>query len=342
MNRSRRLVAIALAPALLASGCPGSRSEDAAPSQLEELRLACAELARSWCSSAAFCRAATFETEYGVVEHCVERRAQLCEKTLFGAGSKLTPQQVRACASATDLSALGPAQCELFARSEARRTLPPECDWRGTLRAEAPCVVGAQCAEGGCVPTSGLCGRCRALRGEDDPCFEDGDCQSPLVCAESRCTPLRTTGAACGADHPCFPDLVCRGGVCAARRQLDESCDPTLDDCALWTERLGCNAVTQKCERLLMAGENDPCGRRSDGAIARCRHGLVCEARSYPDPDRGRCVPALEDGAFCLLPTAALPAAKYIQGGPCRAPAVCFQSQCQVPEAAACSAGQLP
>jgi hypothetical protein len=332
--------------ALLALGavaCPAGEQSPPPPDLGAARHAACVALAEVWCSSAAVCRSTFFQSDYGSEAICVERRALLCDKTLFGAGSSLTPARVRSCAAASDLSALDlDARCEAFLRIEATRQQPPACLALGTLAQEARCVIDAQCALGSCSPTELPCGRCRPLLSKGQRCFDDAECERGKICAASGCTEPLALGGKCGPTAPCHADLDCRAGVCARRSAAGEACDPTAPNpCALWPKQLGCSPVRKVCEPLVLQASGQRCGELEDGSVAWCEHGSFCVSSEVRH--EGVCVHVLEDRSICILSAGVPPSTKqYTQGGPCRPPATCFENRCQIIEASACSAGPPP
>lgn len=325
-----------------AFGCEGeTEPSPKTVDHIAAIRAACSALAERWCASSELCHSADFASTYGDATSCLERRATLCERTSFGDGATTTPEQVAACALATDLSSMDiDARCRTFVRREEGRSSPDDCVAIGTLPDDSECLVASQCLSGCCAPVS-LCGVCREPGQKGSNCLEDADCAPALACAAGKCALYGAEGANCGVDAPCQPDLACKAGLCGPRSTQGQSCDPAIDGCALWPVELACTKAGV-CEPYQLALEGEECGSRDDGHVARCSHGLMCKATQ--SPPSGHCVPAVEDRAGCVqYPSSPYTEPfKFLFGGPCLAPAVCLANRCQIPDSAACGVGPPP
>lgn len=327
---------------LFAAACGDAPPEPPA----DPVRAGCLKLARTWCESKALCLSATFASEYGNdEEECVLRQALLCERTRFGPGSTLTAEGLHGCAerveanlSAKDVN----GRCETWLRWEVTRSAPGECLTKGLLPDGSLCFRGNQCQTGDCVPSAAPCGTCKQAAALGEPCFEDADCERGRACgASGECVAYNSLGALCGADTPCLPDATCGSTFqCQSRAGEGELCDAARDGCELWPEQLACNPSTTRCERYAFASEDEECGELTDGPVALCTRGLVCEVTTATR--RGVCVPATADRYGCLQQPQALPK-RYPFGGPCQAPATCSSlGRCGIADAAMCDWMQLP
>lgn len=324
---------------LLLSALPLVACDEDAPrperaSHPAAISAACTELAAVWCAAAKRCLPSTFQSAYGDSATCVERQAMSCAGTHFGAGSTATPGDVRECASASDVAALELDEaCSKWLRREVLRKLPQVCSPIGTLENGKTCLDGRQCASGSCARAANACGHCAAPLSKQDFCFDDADCPPALACRAGHCVSYREQNAECHATAPCQPDLACIGKVCVQRLPAGAPCDPEGDSpCALWPEQLTCSEQGI-CEPFVWRGQGQGCGATRRG---QCAFGLVCEVRAAgglgATSVERHCAPVIEDRLDC-----ATVGVRYPQGGPCRAPAVCFENRCQLPDTAACS-----
>lgn len=332
--------ALTVAAVLVAFGCDSDAGSAKVTVDREAaIRAGCAKIARAWCDSSKLCLPALFATAYGSDETCLARRGALCERTQFGEGATLKPEQLADCAAASAAS-----DCAAWLRQELARKPRPECSTVGTLAEGARCMVSGQCEVGTSCGLKKACGRCLRTRSGKDTCFDDSECAAGRACRSSSCVPYGDPGAECGPAKPCNPDLACAQGGdgkrCEIRRGHDQPCDPAGDECALWPEQLACSPLRKVCERYVFAKLDAACGELDDGSgsVALCEHGLWC--KTGEDPRKGKCVETLKD----RWPCAAFARAKqpHPLGGPCRAPAVCHDVQCQILDSAACSAGSPP
>ncbi|MBE7486067.1 MAG: hypothetical protein HS104_39615 [Polyangiaceae bacterium] len=320
---------------LLALACENTQQERSAPNRLAEIRTACTELAAAWCEAGGRCLSETFRASYGDVATCVARRAELCERTRFGAGSSDSPRGVRECAQAWGDSS---KDCSGWLRAEVGRNPPKACTTKGKLLADEPCLEDSQCQSGSCARARGACGTCSTPREFGASCFDDEDCAATLVCRQGMCTTFSELNQECGPGVACSPELACVGGKCSKRLGESAPCTSGEEDpCELWPRQLVCREGTQKgvgvCVPYEWRSLHDACGPSPIGA--QCLPGLVCQTRSdgLPDsPVTQTCVPVVEDRLACGVREV-----RHPSGGPCRAPAVCFQNRCQIPDTAACS-----
>jgi hypothetical protein len=321
---------------LAAAGCgeDGQDASDPGDDRREAMRASCVALATTWCDLRARCLATSFRAEYGGKETCIERQTTRCERARFGQGSSATPEQVTACAAASDLSREDlDAACATWLQREVARVLPSECTPTGNLADEQRCLTGDQCLSRSCLPAV-PCGRCGKLGKLGDRCFEDGDCASDTACAGQRCTLYGGLGASCDPLKPCRPELGCgQDGRCGVRLEDGEPCDPRTAPCALWPVELACSPVRRICEPIELVGAYQHCPTLEDGSVAQCEYGLACGYEAGADLLAPRsCTPRLDDDAYCSALGFATPT------GPCQPPAICSLGRCQIVDAAQCSA----
>jgi hypothetical protein len=161
--------------------------------------------------------------------------------------------------------------------------LGEECTWLGNSSAPA-CGPMLQCNDkfnvGVCVPKSAA----------TEPCFENGDCQSGLVCGPSsdagfgngRCTSPLPLGAPCGQNtlSDCAPGLFCPTGArtCQALLGQGERCDTFYKQCSMGLDCAAGDGGLNVClaRRCLDQACDDGVGQCGD---ARCVGG-----RCVPNP----------------------------------------------------------
>jgi hypothetical protein len=195
-------------------------------------------------------------------------------------GITYTAEDLDACARAMDT-----LQC---AASELS-----ECDFRGSLPADAPCILRAQCQSGSCIgsgdvpagqddfgglnPPPGTCGKCAGVAAVGESCTK-GECPRGAVCTgnqvvvssgEPTCVPIvrGDVGAHCnGLWAPCNSGLYC--GLdqnCRAFGKLADPCDNSQG--IVCASSLTC--IGKTCREP--TGEGSSC-ESGDG----CTSGLVC------------------------------------------------------------------
>jgi len=210
----------------------------------------------------------------------LDARAEATCKPQFALpGITYTAEDLEACARAMDA-----LRCEA---SEL-----PECDFRGSLPAEAPCILRAQCQSGNCTgsgdvpagqgdfrglnPPTETCGKCATVAAVGDSCSK-GECPKGSVCAgnqlpvsgEPTCVPIvrGDVGTHCnGLWAPCNSGLYCDlNQNCRALRKLGEPCDNSQS--IFCAPQLTC--IGKTCRKP--TGEGSSCVS-GDG----CTSGLVC------------------------------------------------------------------
>lgn len=315
-----------------------SAPEPVAPDPLDGLRQACAALASTECESMQICLLTTFDASYADIASCVDRQTELCLRTRVGRGLETTADDISACAVANDLSSLPEAgdRCRTWLRRTRGRNPPEPCRASGILEDGDACLLAGQCASGACIGTE-VCGRCVGQLTSAHPCLSDKDCERNRACGASGCVAYGddAPAALCSADQPCHPDLACRDGRCMSRLQEGAGCDPVADPdpCALWPTELACHALEGKCAPIgLVDAPGAPCGKLDEG-LAICAAGLACQTQD--GMSQGKCGSLIEDGGSCG-------SEGYPWGGPCRAPAVCIEDRCQIPDVATCGPPPLP
>ena len=268
------------------------------------------------------------------------RALATCKPQFAQPGITYTAEDLEACARAIDLF-----PCEAGGL--------PECDFRGSLPAEAPCIFRAQCQSGVCmgsgdvppgiVDLRGLdtspetCGKCApAVAAIGDDC-RNGECPKGSVCAAGQvfgsgdftCVPIvpGDVGTHCnGLWASCKLGLYCDSDQnCRALAQLGEPCDNSqVIFCA---PPLTCTGKT--CRKR--TGEGSTC-ENSDGCMSGfvCYDGHVCRRITWAEPgmrcddvftqcrtgycSNGTCVHVLPDGSPCRW------------GDPCDTGSECFSA----------------
>lgn len=222
----------------------------------------------------------------------------------------------------------GPAHCD---PTESARVEDP-CDLRvlaiGKQAIGETCepALGAECVPGARCVDFGTGGVCAGLASEEQACFSDEDCASPLVCdlaGNGRCRTGAGLGEACSFVDPenpvpgtekdrcarglsCDPDeLICRGGSCGpgAPCLFDQQC-PENHACVFGTclppqdGGGACEANRHCISNLCSEGANvcaDPTGMPNGspcGNDNQCRSGF-CE------PDSATCSRPQSSGEPC-------------------------------------------
>ncbi len=274
----------------------------------------------------------------------------------YAHGSELTPDTLRACADALDLSS--PRAWVTFFRE---RIVPDACvpAFYGSLADDMPCGGWNQCISGRCLQESnvaaGSCGRC--VRQQVDKCSVDA-CGPGSTCRATTadtmsCTQFADVGETCtpntpgrstlrSTPRPCHDDLICTTTGTCATPPAGDACDPSVG-CSFVPYLRYCNAATSRCEPIAFANVGQPCGpiQSATGGFIPCSYGSTC---TQVDPPAGvgadsaappspyyRCVPLLEDGQACV--------GSVDHDSPCKSPGSrCFQDTCQKNGPAECTA----
>jgi hypothetical protein len=277
----------------------------------------------------------------------------------YAFGSLLTPDALRACASALDLST-----CEAWVRfmSEREGETLDACRpaFFGKILEGASCGVWNQCASGRCLQPGnappGSCGVCVAQKSVGARC-EPNACVPGATCRrESRanrdtliCRRYADDGGDCepndpgeltvlSTPRPCRDYLVCNGST--------KKCElpPANDAC---DANIGCSFVpslryckTSKCEPLPFAPVGALCGYDVPDApinLVTCAHGYTCTGdaaeldAAAPAGRVNHCTSLIEDGDACIGPPD--------QDRHCKQPdSRCFHNICQKNGAAECTA----
>jgi hypothetical protein len=197
---------------------------------------------------------------------------------------------------------------------------------RGTLGADAPCQIDADCISQNCRVTVAdeqcATGTCVGDTAPEIRIPADGEnCNSVIGCARGsycdmtsfECTPLKAAGADCTDGRECGYGLGCAGAprVCKTLPGLNESCPDAIcrDDgqrCSASTcKPLGLPGTT--CQSSADCSPYFPC----DFSTTMCKKpaglGEACTAansrcfdeHTYCDSTTLRCVASKEDGATC-------------------------------------------
>jgi hypothetical protein len=333
VGRVARVALLALGVGLASCEASVATSPDAStPFTEEAIRSAALVLDTKVCTAIATCDPVLFERTYGTMDACASEARSLAELTSrYGYGSTLTPEAVRACARALDLST-----CEAYARFQYEAELPAACRGLayGSLSEGSACRLGNQCASGRCSIVVEPCGRCAP---RTSVCAGQGACEPGSTCiagaTESRCVPFAELGASCHPlDRPCHPHLVCHG-TCVTPAA---TCDPAYGCSAVPAFRY-CNAQTKTCEPLPIAQGGGSCAARTGFPAVQCAAGFVCGHVPGGDasPSALVCVPRIEDGKACD--------ARLYRESPCSGRrSTCAENVCKVIGPAECSPPPVP
>ncbi len=271
----------------------------------------------------------------------------------YAHGSRLTPDALRECAVALDLSTRA-----AWVAFEVEHVYPAECSlaFVGYLPPNSPCGSWNQCASGRCFPTpnsaQGACGTCVDAGEVDRPC-PAGACAAGATCrdpagdsgAQRICVRYADAGAACDpessgrvsarlkfvdARRPCHDDLLCNGGRCVTV-DVDGGCDPVVG-CPLSPGLIACDGTTKKCTERRFAGEGELCG--ASNVLPPCAFGLSCTFEDRIDGgDVHRCRPVSTTGSCVATPRI---------DNHCPGPAErCFSDHCRLNGPAECTSPQV-
>ncbi len=208
-------------------------------------------------------------------------------------GNGVTAAALDACATATEA-----ASCQ------TPDGPPPECDLRGLLPGDAPCIVGTQCESGNCLmvqpPGGGLpprCSRCLPVARVGESC-QQSNCARGSLCINTKPDPpsyscveltLGEQGAPCdGLTAICQRGLYCDGQSkrCAPLGDLGQPCGTQYPT--------GCKPP------LLCSGAPGTC--KAPGEIgAPCQSDIDCASALVCAYEEKRCRPItwVTPGGFC-------------------------------------------
>ena len=285
VSPSERLLPVALLACACSSPEPMPPPVESPGIALERL---CAELAEADCERLAACGAfyAPFDADL-----CRQRQAELLcaptaaalEAAVEAGGLTYFELAARACRS--EVEAL---PCEvgfdhdLLALPACRAMVSP-----GAAAGEV-CHLALACAEGAFCDGAMACpGRCRAFKGNNEPCSGNEPCTEELYCnlTGRRCFARVDLGGAC---EPSIAGNPCRdGGYCDASQPGQATCRPVRgrgQGCQSSFECIvGARCVANRCSAGV---ENDTCATSAD-----CVPGLACA--------QGRCRAPLATDAAC-------------------------------------------
>lgn len=243
----------------------------------------------------------------------------------YAYGSVLTPDTLRACADALDLSDL-----HAWVKFFREHVVPDACApaFYGWLEKDEPCGAWNQCKSGLCLQADnvppGACGRCVARADDDVECRVEA-CMPGSTCRAATpngmtCTRYVDVDEPCTANgpgrltlgstpRPCHDNLVCVNGRCAIP-PADGSCEPTVG-CSFVPYLRSCSPA-KKCVEMPFADRGQRCGPVPGalGGFVPCAYGSTCTQVDAPT-DAGadsaappspyyRCVGLFEDGHACV------------------------------------------
>jgi hypothetical protein len=314
------------------AGDPGDGDAQTTPFTNAAMRAAADAFNLKYCAAFATCDPVLFQLTFGTMPTCMGAGGLVAiapgdvrfvnELTApYGFGSQLTPDALRTCAAALDLST-----CEAWVRFASERIVPEACQsaFYGTLADDSPCGVWNQCKSGRCLPASnapqGACGLCVHQAAIGEPCQLDA-CAAGSTCrvtapATMNCIAYADIGHDCLANAPgrltvsstalpCHNELVCVAGKCKAAAA---PCDPGVG-CPFVPQLQYCNPDAGTCEPLPLANADAPCGYVSGAPLGfvTCAYGTTCTfgpAGTDPGADAASsppffCAPFIEDGKAC-------------------------------------------
>lgn len=209
----------------------------------------------------------------------------------------------------------------------------PSCDERAGLR----------CSGAVCVRPAG----------EGAACVDRNGCQSPLVCGQGKCSPLREEGEGCAGDSSCADGLFCEaggdeGGVCHARAAEGEACGAEEDEInaafkgTQCDDGLVCKGAGLRDDGTVIPGvctrpspEGGACQAEPEGLqiqLSGCLEGLVCPSgKCEVPPSTGPCEKhgvCRQDVAYCDAETSTCMAFKAT-GDACAIPPECGGGVCE-------------
>lgn len=243
----------------------------------------------------------------GTLEGCIEREAPSLAPVATQPGVTVTPAQIQACADS-----LANGSCSVFRRSVFGNAPTPECDLRGTLAADSPCVHSAQCESGICIRQAGaLCGTCRGPIPTGEACKSWVECGPGAGCASGKCAPLVEVGGACNTDAPCHDDLACLEGTCAVALAEGAPCTSLIGQCDKFAG-LACDPNASVCTALSFAEKGAACGVTGNGLF------LCTDGDCVPNLLFGTCAEKAPDGGACDME----------KGPTCQFHSMCYEAVC--------------
>ena len=315
--------AVAVAAGALHAGCSPANvmgtSADGGPDEAAA-KTACSAYAYAYCTKLTTCSRTLTTTKYGSTPACESLIGQLCEYRLLAPGTGSTTATTAACKSALDSW-----MCSDFMLNV---NPPPECAvTMGKRSSGSPCAVSQQCTSGYCGGlVHSLCGTCMAPPQVADPCTENL-CPQGLTCRGNppACAQFAGAGQACSSSIPCGEGLTCVAATCQyGVADTTTPCAPSPGAGCDANAGLTCDASTDRCVLLPIAGPGQACGN-TVGTVS-----VACTAGTCP---RGACVPYVHVGAAC-----------DIAGPGCISPSRCIvtgdggtKGTCQLAGAAACN-----
>jgi hypothetical protein len=187
--------------------------------------------------------------------------------------------------------------------------LPDSCQQalQGTVADGGTCSIQSDCA-GSAFCTTGECPRkCSARRAADGPCARDEECESGLICNDSKCHAPAAEGDACAGES---------GGMCKLGTSCVGSAQGQAGTCENNSEvqagELGaeCTPGGTLCKEGLSCAYDGASGFSCQNGVARdepCHLALpgMCPADAYCDAQdvtsEGKCRAAPGDGEECAL-----------------------------------------
>jgi hypothetical protein len=322
-----------------AGGPADASDEDASTTPFTEaaMRAAASAFNAKYCAAFEKCDPTAFALTFGTTATCLGAGGLVAIApgvayvddlaAPYAYGSRLTPDLLRACTDALDLST-----CAKWVRFASERFVPDACApaFFGMLADGSSCGAWNQCESGRCLVSpsaaEGACGRCVARKAEGEPC-QPHACDAGLAClgadpmdpTKLTCTRYADVGQACDPStflnpaqwqwdlgrvtlttsaHLCHDDLVCHAGTCETPPVA--SCDPAVG-CSNVPSLHYC-APSGTCEPLPFAQRGQACGSVSTAPLGYvpCAFGSACS--KVPD-DAGlstyQCLSLVKDGQAC-------------------------------------------
>ncbi len=291
-------------------GGTDASNDGAAPFTEEAMRAALLAYNTKYCTAFQKFDPVVFRFLMGTMDKCLEAPVSqlttnfafsppgaLLANTFGAVGATLTPDGLRACAAALDLSTP-----RAWVEFDYELLMPDACRAivYGRLADRSTCAAWNQCESGRCYPTQSgggpnACGACLPVKPLGGDCSKANMCAPGAVCwaivpdaSKMQCITPADVDKPCGPYQPCRFDLVCEqndpdagagSGTCRPPPDGD-ACDPRVAalasffvsghahsyapawgaaGCSGVPAMRQCNEATGKCEAFPFGHEGDAC-----------------------------------------------------------------------------------
>lgn len=282
---------------------------------------ACTDISAAFCAKFNSCAPLYISLSYPDIATCQTRVINGCTSFPTANGSKLTADQIEACAKAVQA-----ASCSTIIDGGVGSL--PECNVSGTLDNGKPCAGNYQCSSGFCpVDSKTQCGTCAAQTNVGDACV-DTSCSAGQTCVTSstdkvgKCQKPAAAGADCTGS--CVYGTSCVSGKCTAYLKDGDACDatngPTCDLANGYVCKVVSGTTAGKCGKITLPKTGEACDVSTYwicGGSARC---------SVTGSGSGTCQAPAADGASC----------DATKGPDCMAPASCVSGVCKLTDVNSC------